>query len=114
VCATRSKTGRAGFNQVVLGDGPAPRGVLLVAIYPDDGLHLWMRPFGVLEPHTKAQHGAYSRNLNVSVDSPPDYLGEPVIITRDDVNQTEDGLFERILKAQTNTKNKLVRELFGF
>jgi hypothetical protein len=114
VCATRRKTGRAGFNQVVLGEGPPPRGVLLVAIHPDEGLRLWMRPFSVLEPHTKPQHGSYSRVLNVSVDNPPDYLGEPVPITKDDVNQTEDGLFQRIVKAQTNTKHKLVRELFGF
>ena len=73
-----------------------------------------MKPFAAVEPHTKAQHGSYSRNLNVSVDKPPDYLGDPVLITADDVDQTEDGLFQRILKAQTNTKNKLVRELFGF
>jgi hypothetical protein len=114
VCATRGKTGRAGFNQVVLGDGPPPRGLLLVAIYPDEGLRLWMKPFSVLEPYTKAQHGSYSRNLNVSVDNPPDYLGEPVRISRNDVDQTEEGLFQKILGAQTNTKNKLVRELFGF
>ena len=130
VCATRGKTGRAGFNQVVLGrndglhwprrdgsylgDGPPPRGVLLVAIHPDEGLRLWLKPFSVLEPHTKAQHGSYSRNLNVAVDSPPDYLGESVLIPKDEVDQTEEGLFQRILDANTNTKNKLVRELFGF
>jgi hypothetical protein len=114
VCATRGKTGRAGFNQVVLGDGPPPRGLLLVAIYSDEGLRLWMEPFSVLEPYTKAQHRSYSRNLNVSVDNPPDYLGEPVRISRNDVDQTEEGLFQKILGAQTNTKNKLVRELFGF
>ncbi|MBV9309777.1 MAG: hypothetical protein JOZ73_03040 [Solirubrobacterales bacterium] len=114
VCATRGQAGRVGFNQVVLGDGPPPRGVLLVAIDPDEGLRLWLKPFSVLEPHTKAQHGSYSRNLSVALDNPPDYLGEPVPVTKDDVDQTEEGLFQRILDAHTNTKNKLVRELFGF
>lgn len=114
VCATRGRTGRAGFNQVALSNGLPPRGVLLTAICPAEGLRLWMKPFSVVEPYTKAQHRGYSRSLSVSVDNPPDYLGEPVFITRDDVDQAGDGLFEQIIGAHTNTKNKLVRELFGF
>ena len=114
VCATRRKNGRASFNQVVLNNAPQPRGVLLVAIEPDEGIRLWMKPLLVLEPHTSAQHGGYSRNLQVNVDNPPDYLAEPVLIPKGDVDQTEEGLWQQILDAKTNTKNKLARELFGF
>jgi hypothetical protein len=97
-----------------LGNQPPPRGVLLVAIIPDEGLRLWLKPLTVLEPYTKEQHGAYSRSLGVNIDNPGDYLGEPVLIPKEDVNEAEDGLWEQILEAKTNTKNKLVRELFGF
>jgi len=53
-------------------------------------------------------------SLAVNVDNPPDYLGEAVLISRDDVEEGEEGLWQQILDAKTNTKNKLVRELFGF
>ena len=79
-CGTRGKTGRAAFNEVALGNAAPPRGVLLIAIVPDEGLRLWLKSFATLEPHTKEQHGAYSRSLTVNVDNPPDYLGEAVLV----------------------------------
>ena len=114
VCATRQKSGRAVFNQVVILKEKKPRGVLLVAVVPDEGLRLWMRPFSVLEPHTKEQHEGYSPNLSFNLDRPPDHLGEPVLIPAADVDDAEAGPWDRIGQARTNTKNKLVRELFGF
>jgi hypothetical protein len=86
----------------------------LVAIEPEEGLRTWMKPLSVLEPHTRSQHGEYSRNLQVNVDNPLDYLSEPVLISKQDVDETKEGLWQQILDAKTNTKNKLVRQLFGF
>ena len=59
---------------------------------------MWMRPFAAVEPHAKAQASGYSHHLSVSVDSPPEFLGEAVLLTIDDVNESDDGLFERILE----------------
>lgn len=99
---------------MVLGNARRPRGVLLVAIVPEEGLRIWLKPLAALVPHTKEQHGAYSRSLGVNVDKPPDYLGEPVLTSKTDVEEAQEGLWQQILNAKTNTKNKLVRELFGF
>ncbi len=86
-----------------------------MAVVPGEGLRLWMKPFSVVKPETKVQIRGYSRNLRVNLNrEPPDYLGEPVMIPAADIDEQVPGHFDRIVAAQTNTKNKLVRDLFGF
>jgi hypothetical protein len=87
--------------------------VLLVAICRGEGLRLWITPFPVVAPRIRPQARNYSHSLNVSVDNPPAYLGQPVRIPKADVDLYKAGAFQKIIRAHTNTKNKLVRELFG-
>ena len=114
ISATRRKDGAAVFNQVVMLQDRPPRGLLLVAVHPGVGLLLWMTPFSVIAPHARDQASGYSKNLRIRVDSPPGWLGPAVEIPLDEVEETEPGLWKKIVEARTNTKNKLIRELFGF
>jgi hypothetical protein len=65
-------------------------------------------------PYLKPQHKNYSHGLNMSVDSPPPLLGQPVKISISEMEAIRPGLFQEILEARTNTKHKLVQELFEF
>jgi hypothetical protein len=114
ISATRRKDGAAVFNQVVMLQDTPPRGLLLVAVDPSSGLHMWMKPFSVVAPNARNQAAGYSQNLRIRVDAPPDWLGPAVEIPAAEVDSARPGLWRAIVDARTNTKNKLVRDLFGF
>jgi len=73
-----------------------------------------MTSLSEVAPLTRPQAKNYSHGLNMSVDNPPPILGQPVRIPIADVEAIRAGLFQEIIEARTNTKHKLVRELFEF
>jgi hypothetical protein len=109
VIARTVGAGRVGFNQVVMEQNAAPAGVMLVAIDPDEGLHVWLRPNHAFDGHTIPQARGYSSTIPPFViDDPPEYLGDAVFIDKDNVPG-----FESLLELQTNALNHAIREIFG-
>jgi hypothetical protein len=115
ICRTLDR-GQVSFNQVVMEQQSPPDGLLLAAIDPETGVYIWMTSYGNVEKHTVKQAGGYSRQLpGVSPSQPPPYLGNPVFLPIDSIAPAD---WQTILGAQTNGKNKAVKEAlaqqFGF
>jgi hypothetical protein len=104
------KGGRVAFNQVVMEQQEPPAGVMLVAIDPDRGLYLWLRPHDLVdEPATIAQAPGYSRTLPpFLVDEPPPYLGPPVFVAKQKI-----AMWDEIIGKATNSLNRAIRDLLG-
>src|SRR4051794_26693391 len=100
--------GRVAFNQVVMEQQEPPAGVMLVAINPDTGLYVWLRPhYLVDEPATVAQAPGYSRTLPpFPVDDPPPYLGPPVFVARENI-----ATWDEIIGKATKSLNRAIRDL---
>ncbi len=101
--------GRVSFNQVVMDQQEPPAGIMLVAIDPDAGLYVWLRPHDSLAEHTIAQAPGYSQMLPpFAIEDPPDYLGPPVFFPKETIAG-----WDEIAGKQTNTLNRAIRDLFG-
>jgi hypothetical protein len=109
VVVRRVENGRVGFNQVVMEQQAPPPGVLLVAIDADRGLFVWLRSHDTVASHTVPQAAGYSRAIAAfAVAGPPSFLGDPVFFPKEDIEGWDD-----IIREQTNTLNREIRELFG-
>jgi len=101
---------RVTFNQVVMRKQADPAGVLLVAIDPDVGLLVWLRPQSVIKEIARVQVPDYSDHLSINVDSPPSELGEPVRIAKEHI---PDSLWELMKTARTNALHKIFADAFS-
>ncbi|MGI8557879.1 MAG: hypothetical protein ACR2ND_06170 [Solirubrobacteraceae bacterium] len=109
------KDGVVNFNQVVMERDAPPVGVLLAGIDPDEGIAaLWLRPLSAIEEVATTQISGYSRHLRIELGGPPEAIGEPVVIRAAAIDAIRPGLRTEIVESNTNTKNKLVREAFGW
>jgi hypothetical protein len=104
VAGTIREGRRVTFNQVVMHKDAAPTGVLLVAIDPDVGLLIWLRPQSTIEAIARAQVPDYSDHISINVDSPPAELGEPVSIAKDLIPSSH---WDLMLTSNTNALHKI-------
>jgi len=109
--STITKTGRVGFNEVVIVDSPPPAGVLLVGIDRHAGLYVWLASQETINEHAKTHHGTYSKRIgSFPISDPPGYIGRPVFI---DKAKIPDDLWDEILKKKTRALQAAVARVFG-
>lgn len=108
IVSTIGEDGRVQFGQAIMEQQADPKKVILVALDPGFGLLYWECTPRKLKPHTTPQHRGYSRCLPAfSVDDEPSFLGEGFELPIEEIEN-----WSEIVEARTNTKNRLIRELF--
>lgn len=109
--STITKTGRVGFNEVVIVGNPPPAGLLLVAIDPDRGLYVWLVSQATIDEHSRRQHGTYSKRVaSFRLSEPPAWLGAPVFIEQGKIPPS---IWEEILEKKTRALQAAVARVFG-
>jgi hypothetical protein len=109
--STISKTGRVGFNEVVIVDSPPPAGVLMVGIDPAKGLYVWLVAQDTINEHAKTHHGTYSKRIaSFKISEPPAWLGRPVLIEQ---GKIPPAIWDEILMKKTRALQAAVARVFG-
>ena len=74
------------FNQVVYEEQATPERVVLIGWDDDRGAYIWTLPGDVAAAHAATQAANYSLALpNVNPDAPPPWLGDPDLLTKDEI-----------------------------